>query len=193
MPICSSHQGRARPQDPGAEPRRSRATGRAGRPRRFTQAMTRAHRRESRGRAPPGPRSPPAGAKEPSSRAQALATHKMASTDDLTPPSPGPSGLRSRGPGTGPSLVRRANKSAWPTSSNLIVSHLEIKIINTQAHGGWRARGEFGGIGAAAQGPMQQGAACRRRVRVSRTPWTSSWGRSGLGWGSQGPVRLPQS
>lgn len=55
-------------------------------------------------------------------------------TFDLTPPSLRALGLYSQFSGTCLSLVRRAN--TWPTSSNLTVSHLKIKIINTRTHRG---------------------------------------------------------
>lgn len=61
---------------------------------------------------------------------------RLSSTFCLMPPSPRAPGLCSQGLGTCLSLVRRANKSSWPTSSSLTVSHFKIKIINTETYRG---------------------------------------------------------
>lgn len=121
---------------------------------------------------------------------------RLSSTFCLTPPSPGAPGLCSQGLGTCLSLVRRANKSSWPTSSGLTVSHFKIKIINTETYRGWKVKGEISGIRDEAQGLTQHRAAVTQQpakgVSVGRTQTSTRAGtvragrgevtRAGLAW-----------
>lgn len=111
---------------------------------------------------------------------------RLSSTFCLTPPSPGAPGPCSQGLGTCLSLVRRANKSSWPTSSSLTVSHFKIKIINTETYRGWKVNGEISGIRDEAQGLMQHQAAVTwqpaKGVSVSRTQTDKYQGWNSQGW-----------
>jgi hypothetical protein len=97
-------------------------------------------------------------------------------------------GRCSHGLGTCLSLVRRANKSSWPTSSSLTVSRCKVKIINTHTEagkrGGIKRHRSCGTRTHTAQGCGNL-ATYKRCVRVSRTQIDKyrGWEQSGLDGG----------
>lgn len=153
-------------------PRVSQTAARTHRPQTVRSSLPRAgmncsmaQRAPGLGPVPPAGRAPNPGASEaaccPDGRAAGVATSKMAGRACASRRTlaclpgrrpflhrlpvtslPRGSGLCSQGLGACLSSVRRANKSAWPTSSCLPVSHSQIKII-TRRH---TVAGEGGGM-----------------------------------------------